>query len=509
MTPKQAKKLLERRLNANKGILPKRDEFVQLERGKEVEFRDSLLASTFPAQRAVIMDPARLKAIFCTRRAAKSYTLGLYLVYEAMTNPGCNCLFIGLTRQSAAEIINKDILIDINRKHKLGMKFNKASLDVTFPNGSIIRVTGVDTDEKEKYKLLGKKYRLVCIDEASLYTVDTRSLVYGILGPAMSDQDGTICLAGTSSNFTRGLFYDITIRKEAGWSLHTWTTHDNPYVDWKRILDRIKLERPLYMETPQFRQWYLNEWVVDEGKLVYKFNEARNLYTELPHPLNSGWTFNLSCDTGWEDDNAFVLSGYHVNDPALYVIRTFKKNHMTFDQVEAKIKEMSSDPRYPISSVIIDGANKQGVETMRLRSDIHFEYADKLGKVDHIEICNGDLIQGRVRIQASCTDLIDELMGLVWKTDGDKIRLPKKEHPALPNHLCDAFLYGWYNGYHFLSTPAVKASIPGTLEYVKEQETLHKQAIMERIKRDQALKDGGNTGWVKTKDGKDPWHGWD
>jgi hypothetical protein len=39
---------------------------------------------------------ARLKALFCTRRAAKSYTGGLYLIREALENPGCNCLFIAL-----------------------------------------------------------------------------------------------------------------------------------------------------------------------------------------------------------------------------------------------------------------------------------------------------------------------------------------------------------------------------------------------------------------------------
>jgi hypothetical protein len=517
MTPKQARKLLMKREDYitktkaihKQGLYQQQGENSQNAQVRSQELVDILCTPRFPQQRSFIVDPARLKAIFCTRRAAKSFTVGLYMVHEALTYPGSNILFIGLTRQTASDIIVKDILQVINRTHDLGMKFNKATLDITFPNGSVIKITGVDADENTMNKLLGKKYRLVCIDEASMYTVNVRHLVYDILGPAMADLDGTICLTGTSSNFTRGLFYDITTGKEPGWSLHQWTAHDNPYVDWQKILDRIALERPLYRETPQYKQWYLNQWVVDEGKLVYKFNEERNLYTDLPYSGSKGWTFNLSCDTGWEDDNAFVLSGYHENDPTLYIIKTFKKNHMTFDQVEAKLKEMSADPRFPIRSVIIDGANKQGVETMRLRSDIYFEYADKLGKVDHIEMCNGDLIQGRIKIQAGCTDLVDELMSLVWKTDGDKIRLPKKEHPALPNHLCDAFLYGWFNGYHFLSSPAVKALLPGTPEYVKQQEDLHKQAIIERIKRDQALKDGSPAGWTKTREGKDPWHDWD
>jgi hypothetical protein len=144
-----------------------------------------------------------------------------------------------------------------------------------------------------------------------------------------------------------------------------------------------------------------------------------------------------------------------------------------------------------------------------MRSNILFEYADKLGKADHIEILNGDLIQGKVKIHQDEHDLIDEMMALVWKTSGDKITYPKKEHPSLPNHRCDALLYGWFNGYHFLATPAKVVHKPGTQEYIKEQEDMHKEAIMDRIKREQAQKDGGAAGWIKDQNGQDPWHRWD
>ena len=132
---------------------------------------------------------------------------------------------------------------------------------------------------------------------------------------------------------------------------------------------------------------------------------------------------------------------------------------MTFDQVVAKINEYLQSPTCAPTKVIIDGANKQGVESMRVRSSIPFEYADKVGKVDFIEILNSDLIMGKVKLHSTCTELMNEMMGLVWKTDGDKIILPKKEHPALPNHLCDAFLYAWRMGYHFMNTD-VEEKIP-------------------------------------------------
>lgn len=468
-------------------------------------------AACFSEQRKFIDDPRKLKALFCTRRAAKSFTAGLYMVETALKYPRSNCLFIGLTRQSAFDIIDKDILQVINRRFDLGIELNKSLFQYTFPNGSVIRVTGVDVSEDEMNKLLGKKYKLVCIDEGSLYTVNVRHLVYDILGPAMADEEGTTCIFGTASNFTQGLFFDITNTKEPGWSLHQWSAHNNPHINWQKQIDEILTNRPLYMETPQFRQWYLNEWVIETDKLVYKFNPERNIYTTLPIASDhKGWTWNLSVDTGWEDDNGFIVSGYHENYPQLYVAKCFKKNHMTFDQVEAKIKEIMADPLYPISSVIIDGANKQGVETMRMRSDIHFEYADKLGKVDHIEICNGDLIQGKVKFHTSCREVWEEMMSLVWKTVGDKIVHPKKEHPSLPNHLCDAFLYGWFNGWHFLSRPAKIAPQPGSPEYIKEQEDLHRQSIMERIQREQRMKDNpqGIT-WQRDQAGREPWQNWD
>lgn len=432
----------------------------------------TLFDPAFPQQKAFCKDPAKLKALFCTRRAAKSYTAGLYMVYEAMRIPGCNCLFIGLTRSSAKSIIWKDILRVINRKHNLKAQFNQAELSMTFPNGSVIKVTGVDAEEEEMNKLLGGKYRLVCIDEASMYTIDVSNLVYGVLGPAVADLEGTICLMGTSSNFTRGLFYDITTRKEPGWSLHTWSAHDNPHVvkQWLKKLEEIRTMRPLYMETPQFRQWYLNEWVVDEDKLVYRFHSDRNIYDKMPMQLKAdGFTFVLGVDTGWEDDNAFVLCAFHQNDPNLYVLKTYHKNKMTFDQVVAKINEFMADPYCAPSKVIIDGANKQGVESMRVRSAIPFEYADKQGKVDFIEMLNADLIQAKVKIHKTNIDLINEMMSLVWKTDGDKITLPKKEHPSLPNHLCDAFLYAWRNGFHYHSTPAKEIIPVGSRVWYEKQ----------------------------------------
>lgn len=425
----------------------------------------------FDKQIKFIEDPHRLKASFTTRRGAKSYTDGIYMLKEADETPSCNVLYLGLTRLSAKGIIWKDVLKHINDRCDLDVRFHETELTATTQNGSVIYVAGVDVDENERKKLFGRKYKLVVIDEAALYGIDLRDLVYVVLRPAIADLRGTIVLSGMASNITRGLFYDITTRKERGWSLHEWTAFDNPHIaqQWGEELKFIADQQPELMQTARFRQAYLNEWVVDEEKLVYRYSEERNSYTALPRVNPNGWTYILGVDTGWEDDNAFVLGGFHENLPELFIIKTYNKPKMTFDQVVIKIQEFMADKEHPPAKVIIDGANKQGVESMRQRSSIPFEYADKQGKVDFIEMLNGDLVQGKVKINSQCKTLTDEMKALIWKTEGEAIVIPKKEDPRLPNHLCDAFLYAWRNGYHYHLEPAKKTVVVGSREWYEQQ----------------------------------------
>lgn len=465
---------------------------------------------SFDKQISFIEDKNRLKASFTTRRGAKSYTDGIYMFKECLETDNCNVLYLGLTRLSAKGIIWKDVLKHINERENLGSKFNETELTVTTKNNSVMYVAGVDVDENERKKLFGRKYKLAIVDEAALYGIDLRDLVYVALRPALTDLRGVCVLSGMASNITRGLFYDITTQKEPGWSLHTWSAHDNPHVakQWQEELDFIRINQPHLTTTARYKQAYLNQWVVDEEKLVYKFSETKNIFHKLPTLHPKGWVYVLGVDTGWEDDNAFVLTGYHENDPRCFVIKTFNQPKMTFDQVVNKIQEFMSDKDYPISKVIIDGANKQGVESMRHRSSIPFEYADKIGKADFIEMLNGDLVTEKVVIHNNCMALISELQSLIWKCEGDTIIFPRKEDPRLPNHLCDAFLYAWRMGYHYMSTIPKKGPRKDTPEYDKLiQETLFNHHV-EKLERQRELKEGEGLSYEPDRNGVPPWLNW-
>ena len=220
------------------------------------------------------------------------------------------------------------------------------------------------------------------------------------------------------------------------------------------------------METPLFKQWYLNLWVIDTEKLVYKFNPDRNLFDKRPERRGE-WSYVLGVDLGYEDDSAFVLQAFHEHDFILYTVSTYNKKGMDITDVANKIKEYQA--RYEVGKVIIDGSNKQAVEEMRRRHGVPLEAAEKQEKAEFIELLNAELIQGKIKINSKCQNLIQELMGLVWKTTGDEIDIPRKEHPSLPNHLCDAFLYSWRYCYSYMAEIPVAKPVMGTKAWQDEE----------------------------------------
>lgn len=252
-----------------------------------------LIDDAFQAQAAFLEDASSLVCVLCTRRAGKSYGAALRLLRSAYAHPGASCLYIALTRDSAKRILWKDVLKSINRQLSLNASFNETQLSMTLPNGSVVYLLGADTDEEEKQKLLGQKYAAVVIDESASFTVDLNELVFGILKPAVADYRGSISLIGTPGNLKRGLYFDITQGQDPlnqgrwtanGWSGHRWSAEANPHMaqKWAEEIAELKAANPLIEQTPIFQQNYLGRWVVDETKLVYKYQRARNDIQALP-----------------------------------------------------------------------------------------------------------------------------------------------------------------------------------------------------------------------------------
>lgn len=394
--------------------------------------------------------------------------MGEYALKTAWETPGASVLILGKTRASVKAIYWKDILTVLNRKYGLRAKPNKSELSLELPNGSVVYLSGVDADEDEMHKILGQKFKLVVLDEGGSYNIDQRALVYGILKPAVADYQGQIAMIGTPTNYLNSLYFDVTTGKEPGWSVHKWSVMDNPHMarQWAEDLDLMLRNNPGIQETPQFKQFYLGEWVVDLDALVYRYDPAKNKTPALPD--SRAWQYVMGVDLGYDDKTTFVVCAYNSYDPCLYIVASYGRSNMIFTEVADTIRNFQT--RFPIGRIVMDGANKQGVQEMVTRYSLPIETAEKQGKKDFIELMNTDFIVGNVKLVGSHEALEAEYSTLVW--DEKKREAGTwAEHSACDNHFADAALYAWRWCYHYASKPKVR---PPT-----EEERMEKQAIEE------------------------------
>lgn len=420
--------------------------------------KSDVLSQAFEQQKNFIQDQSRLKAALCTRRAGKTFGVGLYVFQEAMLNPGCSILYLGLSYQSAKRIVMKDVFETLNKKFNARAEFNYSELTMKFPNGSVVYISGADANEKQHAKLLGQKYKLAIIDEAAEWRTDLVNLVYSTLKPAMIDQDGIIVMVGVPGN-VHGFFYEVTdsVLDEAtgeamwpGWSVHRWNAADNPHIadKWVKEVEDLKKKNPLFLETAIYKQQYLGQWVIDPAASCYKFEEQKNVVSALPR-VKEAYTYVLGVDLGWNDPTAFVVTAYVPGEGKLYVVHASKQKHMLPDDIARKVGEIQQE--FPINRWIIDGANLQLVQDLRMRLGIPFEAAVKGNSVtrkrDYINLANSDLVQAKVLVVNKSSDpLVDEWKKLVWDK---KDKNNPVEHAACENHCSDAFLYAYNACYAF------------------------------------------------------------
>ncbi len=433
----------------NKGLDPKTKAALLNMWSAKAQGSPSLLAAAFPFQRNFIEDPSRFKAACCTRRSGKSYGIGLYLFKEAIENPGVSVLYLALTRDSAKRIMWKDVLKKINNTFKLGSTFNETELSVKLPNGSVIYLLGANATNEEQEKLLGQKFKLVCIDEAGYFYKDLRHLIYAVLKPTVIDYEGTICMIGTPGNILKGLFFDATNGNEPGWSCHEWGASDNPHMakKWKKEINDMLKANPLIADTPLFQQHYLGKWFVDTDALVYKFQADRNAIPALPYQT---YTYVLGLDFGYRDATAFIIAAYSRHDANLYIVDAYRAKKMLISDIDAKLTYFRA--KYPIAAMYCDPASAQVAAELRQRHGHPLLSADKLDKQHFQALMNSDLIAGNIKVvhYENTQPLIDEWQTLVLD--------PKtgKEHEKMDNHLSDACLYAWRHSRHYLATPAPK-----------------------------------------------------
>lgn len=481
-------------------FLSKQDQEALLSLLEEEAKRPIFVPNDGSPQSKFIHDPSKRKVLLGTRRSGKSYLLGLYLFKEAFEHPNSRCLYIGLTRESAKRIMWLDVLHPIAEAFNIKATFNKSDLVITLTNGSTIEVLGLDANESEMRKVFGRKYLLAAADEAALYTINLRQLVYEVLGPAMIDNNGTIILAGMPSDIHSGMFYDLTNGQDSSdpgqwsqvdmdsegntfdtWSCHRWCASQNPRMKelFEAEITKMISESPGIEQSPWFLQGYRGRWAVNQSNLVYSYQSGRNDYQQLP-VFYSGNHYILGVDLGWSDATSFIVSMWNDQDPTLYFIECFEQTKMDLLDVAEKIKEYES--KYKFDKKVVDGANKQFVESLRKRLGINLTPADKREKWEHQQLMNADFVAGKIKLSPKCSNLAT--------CYGKIIRDPKSDIPRESmschrwSHIPDAALYSYFYAYTYLSKRPEQGPVLYSPEWYKKEESRMRETVSNEVRQE-------------------------
>ncbi len=437
----------------------------------------------FGKQLDFVKDPSHFKAAVTTRRAGKSTSCVADLTNEAITCPNVICLYITLSRKNAKRLVWPEFK-RINRRYKLGGIVNESDLTITFPNDSVIYISGA-SDRTEIENFRGMAIKKVYIDEGQSFPEYIRDLIDDVLGPALMDYAGTLCLIGTPGPIPAGYFYDMSNSKE--WSHHFWSFFDNPFIPLKsgkshqELLDRELKRRGVSIDNPSIQREWFGRWVLDSDSLVFKYDSIKSSYEELPKVK---WNYILGVDLGFNDADALAVLAWSEEDPTAYLVEELITRHQGVTELIEQVDVLKK--KYDIAKIVVDtgGLGKKIAEELSRRYKTAVQPAEKIRKIEFIELMNDALRTGKLKAPKS-SRFAQDCMRVEWdmdKSTPDKRVISSRYH----SDICDSVLYSWRECYSFTHTPKVEKPKQGSKQWLEE---LEEQALEFFLKQEENDKD--------------------
>lgn len=253
-------------------------------------------------QLALVRDAALYIIVLCSRRAGKTYGLACLALLTALSRPRQNILYIGLSKPHARKFLWNEVWCPLLDRLKIPHKRLEDEMTTTFPNGSVMYVSGTD-DVRHIESFLGNRLNLAIVDEAQsqsdsvLVPLTTRILPNALLDDM--DNPGKLIMSGTIPEVDAGRFMEVW--KDGKWSRHGWNRFENPHLKNQRgALDAYLFANPgLTEESPEVqREWY-GRFKFDPTATAYRYIESLNSYVH-EQPL---WLLDLLDPRGPQSDD--------------------------------------------------------------------------------------------------------------------------------------------------------------------------------------------------------------
>jgi hypothetical protein len=423
------------------------------------------LSNDFPQQNAFVEDPSRYLDAQCSRRAGKTNGLALRFFKTMDKHPKSQCIYLGLTLESAREIM-WPVLQEINEKYQIGCTFLESKLTMKHPNGATLKLFGADMKNFIK-RLKGRKYPGVGVDEAQDFGTHLQSLIDDVLTPSIADYpDSWIALTGTPGPVPQGYFFDVTCNKKYGFSHHEWTLMENPHMpNPQEFLKDLTTKREWLNDNPTLLREWRNKWVLDVESLWIRYNEKINHFQELPKEYK--WNYVMGVDIGFNDADALAVLAWSEATPITYLVEEMVTKKQGISALVEQIETLQK--KYDVYKIVMDeGAlGKKVAEDMRARFGCPLEPADKAHKQSNVEFLNDALRLGKFKAKGASRFAQDSyLVQIDWdKSTPKRIVIKKKPH----SDIIDSVLYAFRESYAYTHRKEVEKPKPGTKEWAELQ----------------------------------------
>lgn len=410
----------------------------------------------------------RFKTAVCSRRAGKTKGIIGDAIQLCTTEQNVRVLYITLTRENCIEIIWPDLIATIE-EFEIPVKINQQRLSIKFlETGSTFSCAGAK-DKREIGKFRGRKLRRIYIDEAQNFPSYIQDMIEADLMPTLRDLRGEMFVTGTPGPLKRGFFY--TIATNGRWDSHTWTAWDNPHMhnpaegkDYDRTLEEEREVRGINVNDPTYIRETYGQWTEDKNVLVFKFDAARNVTTEIPKDL----TYVFGIDLGYNDADAIAVLGYSYTNQKVYLVEELVTRKQGITELVTQIEALKV--KYEPVRMVMDagGLGKKIQEEIQKRHSIPVEAADKNRKFEFIELLNDDLRTGKLQVRPKSL-FEDDCYLVQWDRDVEdptKIKISKSFH----SDICDAVLYAWRECNHYFKQEIEKKPARDSQQFMDELE---------------------------------------
>lgn len=387
-------------------------------------------------------DNARHRYLNCGRRGGKTFILKEELLRAVDIAPyRGEVVYIGPTNIHAKELMweaLEDSLDELGWRYKAMVSKQRFEL----PGKRKIYVIGAEKIQRVR----GRALCFAAMDELAYFSTDLDE-VWRAIRPALSDHKGRSIVATTpDGKGTQAYDWYLKAIKDDHWSMHSWFTSDNPWIDRDEIEDAKK-----DLDERSFKQEYHATWESFEGLAYYNFDDKIHVKPQGPidftKDIHMCFDFNVNPTT--------LLLSQRDGDKLRYKREYSLKHSSTEETVTQFCDDFRGKAEYINIKIRGDSSGKSRSSTTgksdyfyveQILTENGFRYVKEVATknppiIDRVKHVNGWLkpVAGghRVEVDPSCEELIRDLSS--QELNG--------RHPSDKNnlgHKADAFGYDIY-----------------------------------------------------------------